>query len=106
MRSEKLAAIGHMSGGVAHDLRNPLGAIRNAAYLLNKRLSSDMAVQANPRIRKPLEIIERQVDRASIIITDRVTLARLQAPSLAPTDLGEIVEKCLSNWEGKRMWRS
>ena len=96
-RAEKLAAIGQVSGGIAHDLRNPLGAIRNAIYLLNRRLASAIAVQDNPQIDKCVQIIDKEVDRADNIITDLMSFAQAKEPVLCSTDLCVVIEDCLSS---------
>ena len=95
VRSEKLAAIGQWSGGVAHDLRNPLGAIRNAAYLLNRKLASDGYFDANPKLKQYLGIIERQVTRSNEIISDLMTSAGVGSSALTEIQLDNVLEKFL-----------
>ena len=96
VRSEKLAAIGQMSGGVAHDLRNPLGAIKNAAFMLNKRLVGDGATEANPRLAHYLETIDQQIARSNRIITDLMTFARVSPPTLTPSRVEDILQESLT----------
>ena len=98
-RSEKLAAIGQLAGGVAHDLRNPLGAIDNAIYYLKKRLNASDTVESNPRIGQFLQIAEEEVEHSNAIISDLMSFARVGAPSLTPTRLGEVVGNALSTME-------
>ena len=95
-RSEKLAAIGQMSGGVAHDLRNPLGAIKNATYMVNKRLAADGVLDDNPKMKHYLEIIDQQIGRSNRIITDLMTFARVNTPNLTPTSLEDVLEEALA----------
>ena len=85
--SEKLAVIGQMSAGVAHDIRNPLGAIKNAAFMINKRLTAEGAIDANPILGRYLGIIENQIGRSNQIITDLMTFARVASPTLNETQL-------------------
>ena len=99
VRSEKLAAIGQLAGGVAHDLRNPLGAIKNAIYYLKKRLVATDITEANPRIGQFLEIAEEEVEHSNAIISDLMSFARVGVPSLSPTNLGEVVGSVLSTME-------
>ena len=99
VRSEKLAAIGQLAGGVAHDLRNPLGAIMNAIYYLKRKLSSTDVVQSNPRVEQFLQIAGEEVDHANQIIGDLMSFARVGVTSLSPTNLGKAVENALSNME-------
>ena len=99
IRSEKLAAIGQLAGGIAHDLRNPLGAINNAIYYLKRRLGTTEIAESNPRIGQFLQIAEEEVAHSNAIISDLMSFARVGAPSLSPTNLGELVGNTLSNME-------
>lgn len=95
VRSKKLAAIGQLCGGVAHDLRNPLGAMKNATYLLNKRLSSEGGVNSNPDLGKYLDIVNQQIDRSNRIITDLLTFARVGPTSMSETHLEKVLAATL-----------
>ena len=99
LRAEKLAVIGQLSGGVAHDLRNPLGAINNAVYYLKRRLGASEEAQSNPRIGQFLQVIEDEVAHSNQIITDLMGFARISPPSLSPTNLGEMIQDMLSSIE-------
>ncbi|HEV7223011.1 MAG TPA: protoglobin domain-containing protein [Pirellulales bacterium] len=90
-RSDRLAAIGQVAGGVAHELRNPLNAVKTSAYyLLNAKTPSA------DKTREHLERIERQIDLADRVITALSDFARLPAPELHPvcveTCIGEVLE--------------
>ena len=99
VRTEKLSAIGQLAGGVAHDLRNPLGAVKNAVYDLKRRLVTTEAAQSNPRIGQFLQIADDGVEHCNSIITDLLTFARVKAPSLFPINLGEMIENSVSSLE-------
>ena len=99
VRNEKLAAIGQLAGGVAHDLRNPLGAIKNAIYYLNRKLGTNQEAMENPRIGQFLNIIEEEVDHSNQIITDLLSFTRLGTLSVSNVNLGEIIENTLSSVE-------
>jgi signal transduction histidine kinase len=99
VRSERLAIIGQLSAGVAHDLRNPLGAINNAVYYLRRRLGASEVAQSNPKIGQFLQVIEDEVQHSNRIITDLLDFARISPPSLSPTNLGETILDMLSSIE-------
>jgi PAS domain S-box-containing protein len=88
LRKERLAMLGHLAGGLAHELRNPLGAIQNAVALLRK---SDMA----PLQQQALAVIDEEVRRADAIIRDLLDYARVRpaAPRVVP--VLELVETAL-----------
>lgn len=73
MRRQRLALIGQLSGGIAHQVRNPLATIRNATYLLRLALGDDL----HDDVRRSLDIIDDEVARANRIITDLVDYARV-----------------------------
>ena len=99
VRTEKLAAIGELAAGVAHDLRNPLGAIKNAIYYLNGKLLDTALANENPRIPEFLKIIDDEVGNSNKIITDLMDFARISAPTFEPVDLGALVQDCLGEFK-------
>ncbi|HUY31933.1 MAG TPA: protoglobin domain-containing protein [Pirellulales bacterium] len=85
-RSDRLAAIGQVAGGVAHELRNPLNVVKTSVYYLQN------AKQPAPeKTRQHLDRIERQVRLADNVITALSDFARLPVPEMSPVP----VEPCL-----------
>ena len=92
VRRERLAALGELAGGVAHELRNPLGAIKNAAYFL------DMALERPaPAIKESLQIIEREVETSDGIISSLLDFARPKAPSRKKVKISDVLQDALSH---------
>jgi PAS domain S-box-containing protein len=89
--TEKLAALGELAGGVGHELRNPLGAIKNASYFLNMTLD-----QSDPEVQETLGILEREVATAEGIITSLLDYARARPPMRRKVNVNEIVRQALS----------
>ena len=82
-RGERLADLGRMAATIAHEIRNPLGAIVNSVNLLR-----DPTAPSDPRL---LDIVGEEADRLDAIIHDFLLFARPPARSLAPTDLASLV---------------
>jgi signal transduction histidine kinase len=89
-RIERLAAIGRIAGGVAHELRNPLNVIKTSIYfILNaKNISQEKVVQH-------LERIERQVGLADKVITALSDFAKLPFPQVRPVSAAQCIEEAL-----------
>jgi signal transduction histidine kinase len=89
-RTERLAAIGQVAGGVAHELRNPHNVVKTSVYyLLNAR---------NPAPEKKaehLQRIERHVVLADGVITALSNFARLPVPNRAPFSVADCVREAL-----------
>jgi signal transduction histidine kinase len=89
-RGERLAAVGQVAGGVAHELRNPLNVVKTSVYyLLNAR---------NPTPEKKLEHlqrIERHVMLADNVITALSNFARMPVPNLASFAVAALIRSTL-----------
>jgi two-component system sensor histidine kinase HydH len=83
---DRLAAIGEMSAGLAHEIRNPLAAIKGAIqYLDPKKLPEED--------REFLEIMIEEVNRLNGVVTQFLDYSRPLKSSLAPTAVNEVLEK-------------
>lgn len=90
-RQEKLAAMGRMSAGIAHEIRNPLSAIAQANALLSEDAST-------PSQRQLTSMVSQNVDRLKRIIED-VLEAAPSGPQDAPViDIRELTARTCSEW--------
>lgn len=92
LRKERLAVLGQLAGGVAHQIRNPLTAINNAASVLRRRLGE----ATHPDVQQALSIIREEVWEANRIITDLLDYARIRPPTLVAADVRVLLEAALS----------
>ncbi|MFC2020914.1 ATP-binding protein [Chloroflexota bacterium] len=97
VRSEKLAAIGQLAGGVGHELRNPLGAIKNAVYYVRGKVSKSELGQQEPRVIEFLNIMDDEVNSSNKIINDLLGFSRVGKSSVSPTCIEKVVEDALSH---------
>jgi len=95
IRSEKLAAIGQLASGVGHELRNPLGAIKNAGFYIRRRVTNTDIPSTEPRVMEFLSIIEEEVNSANKVITDLLGFSRVAKPTVAPANIAGIIEDAL-----------
>ena len=84
-RKDRLAAVGRVAAGLAHEIRNPLGAMRGAIQVLESSTPPDSS-QA-----KLMDIILRESDRLNRIITNFLTYARPRAANFSETDVREAI---------------
>ncbi|MEO2018902.1 MAG: two-component regulator propeller domain-containing protein [Fuerstiella sp.] len=84
----RLATIGQMTASIAHEIGNPLGAVRNATFLLKKKLSTGDAKQA-----VYLDIIDSEVNEANRVIRDMLEMARSKKPAKTSFDLPSVVRE-------------
>lgn len=89
IRKEKLATLGQLAGGVGHELRDPLGVIKNSVYYLNMILPKDEKIQ------KHLGILDREVANSNRIVTELLDFARVKAPMREAASLVAIVRAAL-----------
>jgi len=89
VQSERLAAMGAMIGGVAHELNNPLTSILGVSELLQD-------TETNETARKQLAMLQQQTRRAAEIVQNLTYFARPPAPGKSKINLVEVVERTLN----------
>ncbi len=95
LRVERLAAIGQLAASVGHELRNPLGAVRNAAYYLTKRLAGT-ELGADPRVAQFLGLMEKELLACTRIIGDLLDFARERRLCRSACPLAPLVDDAIS----------
>jgi signal transduction histidine kinase len=89
-RNERLAALGQLTAGLAHELRNPLGTIRSSAELLGRK------VPPEDEVGKELSgYIVTEVDRANALVTRFLEFARPVELRREPTELTQLIDRAL-----------
>src|SRR5438552_2871670 len=89
IQAEKLAAMGQMLAGVAHELNNPLTAILGVTELLRDRPGADDSTK------RQLELTHRQARRAARIVQNLLEFSRPASPQKKPLDLNNLLERTL-----------
>jgi PAS domain S-box-containing protein len=89
IQAEKLAAMGQMLAGVAHELNNPLTAILGVTELLRERQNLDEAT------RRQLDLTHRQARRAARIVQNLLEFSRPAAPQKRTLDVSNLIERTL-----------
>ena len=85
VRSEKLISLGRLSAGMAHEIRNPLNAIKGAVVHLKRRLPGDQLVQ------EYTQLVSEEIDRLNNLVTDFLYFSKQAKPRPAPTDLNQLI---------------
>ena len=90
-RSERLAALGQLTAGLAHELRNPMGTIRASAEMLAKNLERE-----NDTMREVAGFVMTEVDRANSLITRFLEFAKRLPLRLAKADLPTVIDRAVA----------
>ena len=99
-RSERLAALGQLSAGLAHEIRNPLGVIKGSAEMLSQKLQSSDELP-----RELAGYISTEVNRLSALVTEFLDFARPLHAQPHSADITKLLDRTLdivaTRWKGK-----
>ena len=92
--SARLAELGSMTGGLAHEIKNPLSTVGLNAQLLAEAIrESELPIEQRDRLMRRIESLRREVDRLRDILTEFLRFAGRIRIDAQPTNLGELVEE-------------
>ena len=89
LQNEKLAALGRLAAGIAHEVRNPLGVIRASASMVQEHFSADEEAY------RACEFIREETDRLNGLITSLLSLSRPADLRLQPVALEAVIDRAL-----------
>jgi signal transduction histidine kinase len=96
-RTDRLAALGQLTAGLAHELRNPLGTMKTSAELLARKVSAD-----NEIAREMAGYIQQEVDRINSLITRFLDFARPRNLRLEKTDLHAMLDHAIERFDREK----
>ena len=89
-QNEKLANVGQVSSNIAHELRNPMAAIRNSTYFLRLKLGKE------DKLMEHLKIIDREISRSDEVIQRLLEITKGEDLKKSPTDLNALALDAMS----------
>ncbi|HMQ14969.1 MAG TPA: HAMP domain-containing sensor histidine kinase [Phycisphaerae bacterium] len=96
VRSERLASVGYLAAGVAHEINNPLNIISGYAELTLRQLREPTDAAGIADLRRSLEIVRDEALRCKRIITQLLSLARMETAERRPLPMGDVVRDVAS----------
>lgn len=102
IRSEKLASVGELAAGIAHEIGNPISIIKSCAELLADQLArlrgqgNGVTKEEVESLAEDVEVVAGEADRCDTIVRDLLSFSQPEKGELVPSDANEVVERAVS----------
>ncbi len=97
IESERVVLLRQLTEGIGHDLRNPLATIKNAVYLIKKRMADNNFLEKDPEINRYLQMIDEKINLSDKIMSDLLSFSQKVKSKRSRVKIDLIVEKALSS---------
>jgi two-component system NtrC family sensor kinase len=95
MHSEKLALLGQLAAGVAHEINNPINGILTYIKLLLKKINRDKLESVRPDLVKYLQVMERETAHVGRTVSNLLDFSRRSQPDVNMIDLNDVIDQSL-----------
>lgn len=95
LRADKLASLGTMSAGMAHEIKNPLASIKGMTQVLNENLND------KDFLKKYQDVLGRQIDRINNIVEQLLKFGRPQQMTMSDIDLNDLIDDVINLFEAQ-----
>ncbi len=95
IRQERLAAIGQISGSITHELRNPLGAIKQSIFFLNRLHKNDKLASSSSKVQEHLELLSAEIDTSDRVISDLLQMTKVEPLKKEQTNLRNTISEAV-----------
>ncbi len=94
-QAEKLASVGELASGLAHEIRNPLAGIKTAVEVLSEKITARDVQGSNDDLKEVVQEVGVQIDRIHRLVGDMLRYVRPQPPQTMSCDLRDLLKRCL-----------
>ncbi len=94
-QAEKLASVGELASGLAHEIRNPLAGIKTAVEVLSEKISAREGDGSNGDLKEVVQEVGVQIERIHRLVGDLLRYVRPKPPETVACDLRDLLKRCL-----------